>query len=202
MANANTLTTLDAVHTGIISAIAAKFTALKTVAAYPMDRKALTIPACLIELTEMTAINDEDPGTEQQAVYARFEARLIIGFRQDKDKNPKLEIRKLAAAVGAFVRAKRWGCPIGPAELIGIYQDDFDPELDQYEVWRVEWQQIIHLGESVWTGYDEGDVPQRVYLGIAPEIGPEHIDDYVEITGLLGIPEPPPDVSEIPEGEP
>lgn len=181
MANANTVTTLEAVHAGIVSAIAAQFPALQTVEAYRLDRKSLPVPACLIELTEMDAVNDEDPGTEQQAVMARFEATLVIGFRQGLN-NPKMEIRKLAAALGAFVRAQRWGCPIGPAELIGIYQDDFDPDLDQYEVWRVEWQQVIHLGESVWVPYDEGETPNQVFLGITPKIGPGHIDDYFEVT--------------------
>ena len=181
MANANTVTTIDAVHAGIVSAIAAQFPALQTVEAYRLDRKSLPVPACLIDMTEMDAVNDLDPGTEQQAANARFEAKLVIGFRQGA-KNPKMEIRKLAAAVGAFVRQQRWGCPIGPAELIGIYQDDFDPELDQYEVWRVEWQQVIHLGDTVWADYDEGETPQRVFLGITPKIGPEHIDDYFEIT--------------------
>lgn len=183
MANANTVTTLEAVHAGIVSAIAAQFPALQTVEAYRLDRKSLPVPACLIELTEMDAVNDEDPGTEQQAVMARFEARLVIGFRQGA-KNPRMEIRKLAAAVGAFVRLQRWGCPIGPAELIGIYQDDFDPELDQYEVWRVEWQQVIHLGETVWT--DEGETPTMILASFSPAVGVEREAEYQPIAGPDG----------------
>lgn len=181
MANANTVTTLDAVHAGIVSAIQSRFPALQTVEAYRLDRKALPTPACLIELTEMDA-DDLDPGTEQQAVMARFEAKLVIGFRQGAN-NPKLEIRKLAAAMAAFVRLQRWGCPIGPAELIGAYQDDFDPELDQFECWRVEWRQIIHLGESVWADWNDGSPPSQVLVGFAPEIGAAHEGDYTELTG-------------------
>lgn len=175
MANANTVTTLDAVHAGIVAAIAAQFPDLATVEAYRLDRKNLPVPACLIELTEMDAAPDDDPGTEQQAVNARFEARLVIGFRQGA-KNPRLEIRKLAAAVAAFVRLRRWGCPIGPAEVLGAYPDDFDPELDQYECWRVEWRQLIHLGDTVWT--DDGTVPTPVFSW-SPEIGIQHEPDYV-----------------------
>lgn len=176
MANANTVTTLDAVHAGIVSALQAQFPALH-VEAYRLDRKTLPVPACLIELTELEA-GDMDPGTEQQAVSARFEAKLVIGFRQGLN-NPKLEIRKLAAAVTAFVRLQRWGCPIGPAEVIGAYPDDFDPELDQFECWRVEWQQVIHLGETVWT---DGTAPDRVFVGFTPNTGPENQGDYVELT--------------------
>jgi hypothetical protein len=183
MANANTVTTLDAVHEGIVSAIAAQFPDLATVEAYRLDRKNLPVPACLVELTEMDALPDDDPGTEQQAVNARFEARLVIGFRQG-NSNPKLQIRKLAAAVAAFVRAKRWGCPIGAAEVLGAYPDDFDPELDQYECWRVEWQQLIYLGDTVWN--DEGVTPSRVFAGVSPDIGAGNEPAYTELTAPEG----------------
>lgn len=178
MANADTMTTLDAVHDGIVAAIKAQFPDLKTVEAYRLERRNLPTPACLIELTEMDA-SDMDPGTEQMAVDARFEAKLVIGFRQGC-KNPKLEIRKLAAAVTAFVRLQRWGCPIGPAEVIGAYPDDFDPELDQFECWRVEWRQVIHLGESVWKDWNEGEVPTPAYSW-APDIGVGNEDKYTEL---------------------
>lgn len=179
MANANTVTTLDAVHSGIVAAIKAQFPDLKIVEAYRLDRKNLPVPACLVELTEMDAAPDVDPGTEQLAVNARFEATFVIGFRQG-GKNPKLEVRKLAASFAAFARLQRWGCPIGPAEVIGAYQDDFDPELDQYECWRVEWQQVIHLGDTVWK--DEGEVPTP-FFSWSPEIGNDHGAAYRDPEG-------------------
>ena len=151
MANADTVTTLDAVHAGILTALRAQFPAFKTVEAYRTDRSSVALPACLIDMTEMEAAMDIDPGTEQLAVTARFEAILIIGFKQGRGVNAKLEIRKLAAAVAAFTRLHRWGCPIGPAQVIGAYPDEFNPELDQFECWRVEWTNVIHLGQSVWN---------------------------------------------------
>ena len=48
---------------------------------------------------------------------ARFDARAG-GFRQDS--NPKLEVRRLAGALAAFAHQRRWGCPIGPANIIGL----------------------------------------------------------------------------------
>lgn len=167
MANANTELTLDALHDAIVARIKAQFPALKTVQAYRLDRKALPTPACLVELTEFETTSDAmDPGTEQLAVTARFEARLILGF---KTPQAKLEIRKLAASVAAFARLNRWGLPVGPAEVIGAYPDDFDPELDQYECWRVEWTNVIHLGESVWN--DEGLPVGDPVFSWAPKVG-------------------------------
>ena len=95
MANAQTMISLDALHEAIVRAIQRKFPALVTVEAYRQVRGGLPVPACLVELAELEAADDLDPGTEQLAVMARFEARLVIGFRQG-GLNPGLEIRKLA----------------------------------------------------------------------------------------------------------
>lgn len=176
--NADTEVTLAQVHDGIVEAVRAQFTDLVTVEFYLMDRTKLPTPACLLELTEMEAAPDVDPGTGQLAVMASFSAQLVIGFRQP-GLNAKLEIRKLAAAFGAFVRTKRWGRPIGPAEVVGIYPDDFDPELDQYECWRVDWQQVLHLGESVWN--DPGGQPSQVFISQVPLIGDPYQDEYSQV---------------------
>lgn len=167
--NANTEVDLATVHDAIVADIAAAFPGLRTVEFYREDRKSLPMPACLLELSELEAIMEDDPGTEQLAVMAKFEAELVIGFRTPQAKQ---SIRLLAAALSAWLRNRRWTnysgttakLPTGEAQVIGAYHDDFniigrdsDKGLPQYEVWRVEWQQRIHLGRTVWT--DEGETP-------------------------------------------
>ena len=178
MANAQTVTTIEAVHKGIIAAIRQRFPELLTVEAYRMDRKNLPVPACLVELTEMEAADDLDPGTGQLAVNARFEARFVLGFRQGS-RNPKMEVRRLAAEFLAWARLQRWGCSVGPAMVIGAWPDEFDPELDQYECWRTEWQQVIHLGASDWI--DDGTAPTDPAVSFAPEVGADHEADYLRL---------------------
>lgn len=170
---------LDEIHEAIVGAVRRQFPALLTVEAYRQVRGALPVPACLVELAELEATDELDPGTGQLAVMARFEARLVIGFRQG-GLNPGLEIRKLAAALAAFVHQQRWGLPVGAADVLGCWPDDFDPGLEQYECWRVEWQQVLHLGESVWTNEGRTPVP---YLAWAPEIGAVHEADYEPAAG-------------------
>lgn len=191
MANANTEITLEAVYTAMTEAIRAQFSALQTVEFELLDRKNLPTPACLIEAGDMeTTADAADPGTEQLAVTARFEARVILGFRQGS-ANPKIEAKKLAAALAVFIRLQRWGKPIGPAQVIGIYRDDFEPELDQFECYRVEWTHVLHLGDSIWNG--EG-VPLVPVYSWAPDIGIGHEQDYRELPELVG-----PGVGFIPE---
>jgi hypothetical protein len=196
--NANTEIDLDVLHAAIVADIKAKFPDLKTVEFYRGegndhdDRKTLPVPACLLNLSELEASEEDDPGTEQLAVIAHFEAELIIRFTTP---NAKRSVRKLAAAFAAWLNKRRWDnpagttpkLPTGPVMVVGAYQDDFsslmqgqrEKPLDQYEIWKVEWRQKVHLGESVWN--DEGTTPTTVYLGITPDIGLENIDKYTQI---------------------
>lgn len=190
--NANTVIDLSVLHSAIVADIEAQFPDLVTVEFYRAEegqgedaRKTLPVPACLLELSEMPADPDRDPGTEQLAVTATFEARLIIDSL--KTQNAKLSVRVLAAAFSAWLRLRRWNnpavpgkcLPTGPAYVIGAYPDDFSPELDRYEVWRVEWQQELHLGDTVWK--DEGVTPDKPLYSWVPEIGTGHEGDYSEV---------------------
>lgn len=183
--DANTNISLDVLHAAIVADIKAKFPDLATVEFYREDRKSLPMPACLLSLTEFEASPDDDPGTEQLAVMANFEAELLIGF---KTLNAKQSIRLLAAQLAAWLHNRRWDnptgetikLPTGPCMVAGAYPDDFQPELDKFEVWRVEWQQLVHLGETVWT--NEGVTPTDVFMSPVPDVGLANEDKYVEVT--------------------
>jgi hypothetical protein len=187
-AQPDTAIDMDALHDAIVQSIAARFPALPTVADYRDDRLQLILPAVLVELTELEPVPDDDPMTEQLAALARFDARIVLGFR---DANVKREIRKLAAALGHHIHMQRWGMPVGPAEVTSITPDDFSPELDQFEVWRVEWQQPVHIGVSVWG--DDGVTPVPVF-SYSPDIGPANEGAYEALPGFEPAePEPEPE---------
>jgi len=173
---------LKDLHDAIVAAIAGQFPALQTVEAYreETERTQLPTPACLVELFELEVSAADDPGTEQLALMARFEARLVLGYRE---MAAKIEVRRLAAALAQFVLRQRWGLGpnVGPAEILGCYPDDFDPRLDQYEVMRVEWQQLVRIGTDVWSG--EGVPVENVRYAWAPRIGPPFVDEYRPLAG-------------------
>lgn len=137
---------LDELTDAIVASIDAAFPAFSLVEAYPDDLTALPTPACVIELVDLEPA--DDIGTEQLPVTARFEARIVMGFRA---ADAKRATPKLAAAVALHINRKRWGLPVEPAAVTAIERDDFDPDLDQFEVWRVDWAQVIHIGASVWN---------------------------------------------------
>ena len=156
MADALTEIDLDILQDAIEADIAAAFPSFANVEFYSETRKGMPLPSCLLELSDFEDFNDPDPATGQQAVMARFEARFIISGV--KTKTAKRSIRKLAASFAAWLRLRRWTnpsnpakkLPTGPAQFLAAEPDPFHPEADQYECWRVEWQQVLHLGETVW----------------------------------------------------
>lgn len=196
MTNAVTDIDLNELYVAIENDIKAAFPQFRTVEFYREDRKELPKPACLLELTEMEVSVEDDPGTEQLCVLATFEASLVI----DAIRTPQSQrqIRVIAAALAAWLRKRRWKkpgatpgtpgsvYPTGEALVIGAYQDDFrimggqrDQDLPQYDVWRVEWQQRIHLGHGIFT--NETFPPPEVWVGQAPEIGTGNEDDYDKV---------------------
>jgi hypothetical protein len=181
MANAKTEIDLGQLHQAILVKISAQFPDLQTVADYSQSRVQFNAPACFVELTQLDA-GDSDPGTEQLQVAARFEAHLIIGFRQPEAKRA---IRQLAGAFSVFIRNQRWGLPVGPAQFVAASPSEIagtgkNPDQpDQYEVWTIEWEQQIHLGQSAWAG--DSTLISEIYVGFDPEIGPGHQDEYQEI---------------------
>lgn len=200
--NADTEIDLTVLHDAIVADIAAAFPSFSTVQFYRGDgeddgaeRNSVPVPACILDMTEMEAQPDDDPGTEQIAVMASFEAELIITFRTPR---PKHTIRLLAANLAAFLHKRRWTnpalpdkkLPTGPALVIGAYKDDFtgrgtgqnNTDLPQFEIWRVEWQQLLHLGVGVWG--DAGATPDEPVYSWVPEIGFGHEDDYKEFDEL------------------
>ena len=167
---------LDQLHDAILAKIKEQFPSLQTVEAYGADRKDLAVPAVLLELVDMEADPESDPGTEQLAVVTKWAARVVFSFRQE---NVKREIRKLAGALAVLVHDNRWGQSVNPAKVTVIGPDAFDPAFDKFEVWAVEWDQQVDLGASVWTG--EGVTPDRVMVGYSPTIGPSQEGEYTEL---------------------
>lgn len=164
---------LGELHEQIKAQLAVEFPAFGLVGDYGVSRRTISVPALLLELVDLEAVPDEDPGTDQLAMMSRWVARVLVAFNAPE---PKLDVRRRACNVGRFVHLQRWQQPVGPARVTLIGPDPFEPELDKFEVWAVEWEQIVHIGPSVLV--DEGTLPVEVNVGFAPEIGETHEGAY------------------------
>ncbi|WP_174515815.1 hypothetical protein [Wolbachia endosymbiont of Cardiocondyla obscurior] len=134
-------------HQAICSTLKEEIPAIQTCEIYPSIRKELLAPALFVELVSLES--GKDPGTEELALKARFEARIVI---DSTIENAAIIVRTLAAEVAKVVNKNTWNVKnISPAEFLSAEPDGFRPELDAYLVWMVDWSHQLHLGKSIWT---------------------------------------------------
>lgn len=182
-------TDLAALHAAILSAAAAAFPGVHF-EFYRDDRTNLPFgdgaagndprAYVLMELDEFEPSDAVDPGTEQLAMMAKFSANVIM---KTLPVDARLSVRVLAAAFAAFLRKQSRFSPStvlqGSTEVVGCYKDDFNQELDKYEVWRVDWVQNVWLGiGDVWLPEPGATPPDQVFFSFAPLIGASHETDY------------------------
>jgi len=166
---------LTTLHDAIIADLAASFPDLPTCVAWPHLARKITIPALFVELIELAP--DDDPGTGQLALTARFAAWVVFDRAISDDH---LQAANLAAAVAHRIhQASRFGQKVGPAKITHLGADDFKPELIGYTAWSVNWSHEIRLGDSIWDGI--GVLPTEVWLGFTPKIGIGHETDYFKV---------------------
>ncbi|WP_341820835.1 hypothetical protein [Wolbachia endosymbiont (group A) of Myopa testacea] len=138
--------------------------AIQTCEMYPTERREIIAPAVFVELVSLEP--GKDPGTEELALRARFEARIVVdGTVEDS----QVVVRSLAAEVARVVSKNTWNVKnIAPGEFLSAEVDDFKPELDAYLVWLVEWTHELHIGQSMWL--ETGIIPHIISVG--ENVGP------------------------------
>ncbi|TVS85311.1 hypothetical protein COM43_004410 [Wolbachia pipientis] len=144
-------------HQKICTTLKEEIPAIQTCEVYPTIRKELLAPAIFVELSSLEP--GKDPGTEEFALRARFEARVVVDGR-----NSSIVVRSLAAEVARVVNKNTWNVDnVSAGEFISAEVDNFRPELDAYLVWLVEWAHEMHVGKSVWS--EAGIKPHIIEIG-------------------------------------
>lgn len=168
---------LDTFQDALKSGMAAKFPGVN-VDLYPRPGERINTPAIFIEIEDIPSGDPDTSETEQTEVTINVNAYVVFDYKTGNKK----ALRTFASGVLAFVRGKRWGHPVQAAKTVGAFPDVIAGREKDYEVFRVEFYHEAMLGDDVWTSNDP--VPTEVWLGYAPNIGPEHIDDYQLVNEL------------------
>lgn len=88
--------------------------------------------------------------------------------------------RNLVEAILLMLPTERWGLAgcgeAKEAHAENLYGSGSDAQ--GVALWAVGWRQKLRLGTSVWAG---GTLPAQLYLGITPDIGAAHVNDYVAV---------------------
>ncbi|MEC4735094.1 MAG: hypothetical protein O7161_04090 [Wolbachia endosymbiont of Halictus tumulorum] len=146
-------------HQKICTMLKEEIPEIQTCEVYPTIRREIVAPAVFVELSSLE--QGKDPGTEEFALRARFEARIVVDSTVE---NASIIVRSLAAEVARVVNKNTWNVKnIAPGEFLSAGGDDFKPELDAYLVWLVEWVHELHTGKSIWS--EIGVIPHTISVG-------------------------------------
>ena len=157
----------------IVAELGVQFSTFMTVAAEDESRTKLEVPAIIVQLSELEPDPDGDPLTGQFPCLVHVEARIILGYRTPKVRR---EVIKAAGALATFVHNNRLGIGWGAATVLAVEPDEFAPQADQFDIWRVEWVHRADIGESYFV--DTGVTPTQILTSWSPDIGIGHEADY------------------------
>jgi hypothetical protein len=158
----------------IVAQLGAAFATFKTVAAEDEARTKLAVPAIIVQISELEPDLEKDAHTGQFPCLVRLEARVVMGHRTPKVRR---EVAKAAGAIAAFVHNNRLGVAWGGATVLSVEPDEFAPQADNFDIWRIEWAHSADIGQSYFV--DDGVTPREILSSWAPDIGPDNEGEYV-----------------------
>ncbi|NTU68930.1 MAG: hypothetical protein HGB02_08635 [Chlorobiaceae bacterium] len=171
---------LSALHTELIAYLAGKLTGVTVKAFSPeiMTERSVSLPACLIELVDITPFSEFGNRRDRSQVYLNFEARLLVDPILE---NGYVELKEFAAMAWWALRDWAPQSPnVGPINLKRAGDDAFKPGLDGYLVWLVEWE------HEAWLNFADDEVlPLVRKLTVT-----DQYDDTSEAETTLPEPEP------------
>ncbi|EBW9943338.1 hypothetical protein DQS39_24585 [Salmonella enterica subsp. enterica serovar Give] len=148
---------------------------------YPERVTQLVTPAVFLAVDGWDAKNNADG----QMTVVLSAALWVLVDRAGESENEKTEvaakpdifIRSAAADLTHWLDGQTFGLAnVEPAIFISADTDETDPRLDDYLVWQISFNQTVTFGVDPFAS---DNLPlQRVWLGVAPEIGRQHVDDY------------------------
>lgn len=136
-------------------------------------------PGIFFDIEEL--VEGPPTGDDRIVLVASCALHCVIGLGDVTSEKAQILARSLAADLIAFLRFTPVVLPNITAGLpsdIDARPGDFKLGQDGYESWVVEFDQKLYIQ----LAEDEQLTPiDTVCLGRAPEIGEDHVDDYVQI---------------------
>ena len=155
---------LKELHEAINARLTAAFPGVFVFTDYRRFQKVIPTPAIVVELMEIPGNTDSiDTGTGQLHVDLTFDARCIV---DNLKGGGAVAVRSLALAVAGYIHETKWGIknpgdqnqgetevqPVSPAYVAGAFPDVWEPDIDTYECFRVEWSHSAYAGVDAFVG--------------------------------------------------
>lgn len=161
----------------VVAELVAKLPEGVTVDLYDRQKtEVLKTPGVYIELQPVA--EGEDQGEGKQPVVCEMTAYCVLNTATN---DVELEVAEMSVVVMKAIRRNRFGLgrAVNLPEGIESGEAFFSTPKGGLSSRYVGWSQALFLGESVWKG--EALNISEIYIGVAPDIGLDHKDDYERV---------------------
>jgi len=139
----------------------------------PQGPRSLRVPAVYLDMDSIETMRPS--GDARMLTDVRWQARCLVSANEAR---ADWMVRALAVRVAQTLLDICRPLPgHGHIHMLTASDDAFRPEVDGYKVWVVEFAVEMALGELEPPGIP----PSTVYLGLHPNIGEDHLDEYGRI---------------------
>ncbi|WP_125782847.1 hypothetical protein [Pseudoalteromonas rubra] len=152
---------LDDYHAQVSANLAAEFDWLKSVECYPAIDNKVNAPIAFLSVSAWEKHADQ-PANGQLRVTLQCEVTLLIDFSME---NAEMLVRNAAMAIGLHLDSNAMA--IGgarPAQFLHAMPEGRYPELDEYAVWTVFYQQSVLVGDDAFSEGVRGAIRAGVNL--------------------------------------
>ncbi|WP_305817543.1 hypothetical protein [Photobacterium leiognathi] len=145
----------------------------KTVLSYPEEKINAIGPAIFWGVTSIAPAGSNGSGEMDM----QLTVTVLVAVSTQK-ANSEIHVRDLATYLIANIHDNRLDLGAGykHATVTRSESSEFEPNLAGFSVWSIEFEQVITIGANKITATEFA--PGKVFVGLAPDIGAAHVDDY------------------------
>lgn len=156
---------------------------------YPDETTQIKTPAVFFSITSWQPVAGTTSG--QTPVEVSGELFVVCDRSASVDiMRPEVFIQSCVADLVQWVDGHCFGLGrVNPAVFAGASLDGFNQDRDDYLVWRVDFNQTVTFGDDPFE--NTGQKMSGVWLGVTPDVGSAHVDDYRKIYSADGAGEKP-----------
>lgn len=152
---------------------------VKTFGIYPEIPAGFDTPAVFFEIEEWA--DSDDTVNASQAVELTCSFYLLREFAADQWGR---KAKNAALFFSNWIAGRMFGPETKPAVFVSASPATWEKAgkaLSSHSIWCVTFTQVVGVGADPYAPPPNAPLLKELYIGFAPDIGPEHINDYTRI---------------------
>lgn len=186
----NGITWLDEYQSAVLAELR-QIPWVETLGVYPELPDGFPTPAIFLDIASWERSDSEIGGNVTLNLtcnlYILRHFMAAAGEDNESEGSTETRVRNAALALSNWVHGRQFCNGTAPAELVSAEPmswetGDTSPE---HAIWGVTFNQLLAVGQDPFE-FDEAPTSKNIWLGIFPNVGPDHKGDYVLISGEEG----------------